>query len=81
MYTKEELARAKRTIAEIAEKHNVPEEQIRAEIQATISVSMSSADPYIQTQWAECQREGTEPTPEEVITWLAKKVYQKVTIQ
>ena len=81
MYTKEELARAKKAIAIMAERNTVSEEQIRAEIQATINVSMNSADPRVQTQWAECEKEGSEPTPEEVITWLAKKVNQKMAMQ
>ena len=74
MYTEEELGRAKRAITILAKRNDVSEEQIRAELQAAIHASLCCADPHVQAQWAACEYAGSEPTPEEFITWLAKKV-------
>ena len=77
MYTEEELGRAKRAITIMAKRNDVSEEQIRAELQEVINASFRCADPHVQAQWAECEFVGPEPTPEEFITWLAKKVNRK----
>ena len=74
MYTEEELGRAMRAITITAKRNDAPEEQIRMELQKAINLSLSNADPQVQTQWAECEFAGSGPTPEEFVAWLAKKV-------
>ena len=75
MYTKEELHQARRAIAVMAERDGVSETHIRAEMEAAIRVSRSSSDPLVKAQWADSEFECSEPTVEEFIAWLAKKVY------
>lgn len=77
MYTKEELHQARRAIAVIAERNGVSEPHIRAEMEAAIRVSRSSSDPLVKAQWADSEFEGSEPTVEEFIAWLANKVYAR----
>ena len=77
MYTKEELGQAKRAILIMSKRNNVPEEQIRTALKDAINASFYNSDPQIQAQWAECEFTGSEPTPEEFITWLAKKVKKR----
>ena len=77
MYTKEDLCRASQAIAVMAERNGVPEELIRAEMEEAIRVSCNSSDPLVKAQWDDFESEGPEPTVEEFIAWLAKKVYAR----
>lgn len=77
MYTKDNLCRASYAIAVMAERNDVSESHIRAEMETAIRVSRSSSDPLVKAQWAESEFEGSEPTVEEFIAWLAKKVYTR----
>ena len=74
MYKKEELNQAKRAITIVAKRNDIPEEQIRSDLQEAIRISFSSTDPHVQAQLAACGFVGSEPTPEEFITWVSKKV-------
>ena len=74
MYTKEDLRRASRAIAVMAEREGVTEEHIRAEIDEAIQVSHKSLDPRVKAQWADIEFVGSEPSVEEFVTWLAEKV-------
>ena len=77
MNTKEELCRASYAIAVMAEKNGIPEAHIRAEMEEAIRASSNSTDPLVKAQWADSAFEGSEPTVEEFIAWLAKKVYAR----
>ncbi len=77
MYTKEDLCRAGNAIAVMAERDGVSVPHIRAEMEAAIRVSRSSSDPLVKAQWADSEFEGSEPTVEEFIAWLARKVYAR----
>ena len=81
MFTEEELGRAKRAITIMAKRNGVSEEQIRAELKEAIDISFCCTDPLVRAQWSEFEYAGSEPTPEEFITWNAKKVKQKTAIQ
>jgi hypothetical protein len=72
MYS-EELDSAKRAIAIMALRQGIPEEQIRAEIQEAIHESFISTDPKVKEQLSECEFTGSEPTPEEFISWISRK--------
>ena len=74
MITDDEMARAKRAITILAVRNDAPEEQIRADLQEAINISFHSTDPHVQAQWTMCEFADSEPTPEEFITWISKKV-------
>ena len=74
MYTNEELSQARRAITILAKRNGVPEEQIRTDLREAISSSCHSTDPHVQAQWTMCEFSDSEPTPEEFITWISKKV-------
>ena len=72
MYS-EELDSAKRAIAIMALRKGISVEQIRAEIQEAIHASFVSTDPKVKEQLSECVFSGSEPTPEEFISWISHK--------
>ena len=74
MYTKDELDRAAGAITIIAERNGVPESCIRADMMEAINAGRSDPDPRVQAQWADFEYAGPEPTPEEFIAWMAKRV-------
>ena len=78
MYTEEELNRAKNAIMIMAKKNSVSEEQIRSDLREAISLSFRSTDPQVQEQRTSCEFAESEPTPEEFITWISKKVYERL---
>ena len=78
MYAEEELTRARRAIVILAMRDNVPEEQIRSDLQEAISVLFRSTNPNLQAKRATCEFSGSEPTPEEFITWISKNVRSRL---
>ena len=76
MYTKEELAHARHAIVMIAKENSVEEDQIRSELKQTLLKSLNSNDPKVKIQWEGFKFAGNEPTVEECILWLLKKVKQ-----
>lgn len=74
MYTKTELNHAKEIISRMAQSKNIPESQLRSDMQEAISYGMNNPDPNVQAQWDSFQYAGTEPTIEEFILWMASKV-------
>ena len=71
MYTEKELETAAKIIRQIAHENRVPEEQVRADIEAAMNAGRSNPDPAVQAQWAAFQYAGAEPTVEEFILWVA----------
>lgn len=55
----------------IAEEHNTTPEEVRKEMQEAILAGFHSTEPEIQKKWDSIPFQGEEPTPEEVITYLA----------
>ena len=76
MNTKEELAHARLAIVMIAKENCVEEDQIRSELKQTLLQSLKSNDPKVKKQWEGFKFAGKEPTVEECILWLSKKVKQ-----
>ena len=74
MYTKKELERAAGVITEIAKKNGVPESQVRADMMEAMNSGRNNPDPLVQAQWATFKYAGPEPTLEEFITWMSKRV-------
>ncbi len=59
----------------IAEKHHIPESEVRKEIELAIQEGMKSTSPDAREFWS--QFNGT-PTPEEVIAAASRKVSDKM---
>lgn len=71
VYTEHELMVATHIIKRIAHENNVPETQVRAEMQKAIKHGKSSPDTAVQARWATIRYSGVEPTEEEFILWVA----------
>lgn len=50
MYTRRELKRAARIIRQIADEHNVPEEQVRRDMKEAMDSAKLNPDPIIQAR-------------------------------
>lgn len=71
MYTKRELKRAAEIIKKIARDNNVPEAQVRADMQEAMDYGRKNPDPIAQARWKDFRYAGPEPTLEEFILWVA----------
>ena len=71
MYTKRELKRAAEIIKQIARDNNVPEAQVRADMQEAMDYGRKNPDPIAQARWKDFHYAGAEPTLEEFILWVA----------
>lgn len=71
MYTKRELKRAAEIIKKIARDNNVPEAQVRADMQEAMDYGRKNPDPIAQARWEDFHYAGPEPTLEEFILWVA----------
>lgn len=58
----------------IAQKEGISPKKVRDEIALAISLAQKSTDPKIQNFWNSIPCEGTSPTVEETIDYLAKNV-------
>ena len=72
------MMKANKALQVIALKHGVSVEEIRKEIQFAIDEGMKNSNPQIQAYWNSIPCRGNKPTPEEVITDLAKKVEKRL---
>lgn len=59
----------------VARRNNTTVEEVRREIAHAIAIGQSSPDPQVRELWRTIPRQGTQPTPEEVIGFLAGRVY------
>ena len=80
MYSEKELKSAAGIIKRIAREQHVPEEQIRADMEAAMNAGRSNPDPAVQARWATFQYAGAEPTLEEFILWAAAIAQQDMMI-
>lgn len=71
MYSKKNLKAAADIIAQIARENNVPEAQVRADMEAAMNQGMNTPDPAVQAKWADFHYTGTKPTVEEFILWTS----------
>ncbi|MEG2512226.1 MAG: sporulation initiation factor Spo0A C-terminal domain-containing protein [Acetivibrio sp.] len=58
----------------LARKNGVTEDEIRRELEKAIEIGMSSTDQEVQKHWKEMSCNGRRPTPEEMISYLTKKI-------
>ena len=65
----------KKALKEVAKKNGVSLAEVQREIEAALTVAQ--ADPASQAAWAAIPHKGKQPTSEEVIAHLAKKVSSK----
>lgn len=61
----------------IAEKEGISESKVRDEIALAISYALKSDDPKTQNFWQNIPCEGTAPTIEEIIGFLAEELSHK----
>lgn len=66
--------KAEEAIKQIAERDGVSISEVRKEIQFAIDEGMKSTDKSVQAYWSKIPCRGAKPTPEEVITYIAKSV-------
>ena len=76
MYTEKDLRAAADIIRRIAREHQVPEEQVRADMEEAMNAGRNSLDPAVRARWATFRYAGAEPTVEEFILWTASMVHQ-----
>ena len=58
-------------IREIAKRHGVSPEEVRAEMEQAIGQAFATQDPKARKLWGEVAPDGTQPTPEEFIFRVA----------
>lgn len=58
----------------IAQKEGISPEKVRDEIALAISLAQKSTDPRTQNFWNSIPCQGTSPTVEEIIDYLAKTI-------
>ena len=69
-----DIAKAKKALKKLAQREGVSEETIRHEIEVAIAEAMKSPEPQAQAFWKTIPRKGEQPTPEEVIAYIAGMV-------
>lgn len=77
MYTKKELAAAKRALTRVARENHVTEAQVRKEILEAMEAGRSVPDPEVQARWADFHYAGAEPTVEEFVLWLSVQLKRR----
>jgi len=65
---------AERSIHHIAKENGTTEQEVRNEMMIAIRAAMNNPDPKVQEQWKHFRFEGTEPTPEEFMIYVAQRV-------
>ena len=70
----QEMAAAKRAIAEVARRERTTIEDVRAAMTEAIMEAYNSPDPVVKARWAQIPCEGEIPTPEELIIWAGKRI-------
>lgn len=81
MYTQTELDNASKVISYLAAKHSVPETQVRAEIQKTITFAKSNPDPSAQAMWRHAGFSNEIPTIEEYVVWITKITRERLGLK
>ena len=71
------MKRKKNVIRQVAQMHNVSEEEVKREMQAAIHEAIQSNDPEVKRRWSKSCKNGKEPTPEELLQYLSHEVRRK----
>ena len=66
-----------RILETVAEEQGVSLNEIRDEIELALRQAQENSDAEMQAQWAKIPRAGEKSTPEEVILYLSKKLFNK----
>ncbi len=69
-----DTAKAKRALKKLAKQRGISESEVRHEIESAIAEAMKSPEPQAQAFWKSIPHAGEQPTPEEVITYIADMV-------
>lgn len=69
-----DTAKAKRALKKLAKQKGISEKEVRREIEIAIAEAMKSPEPQAQVFWESIPHKGEQPTPEEVITYIADMV-------
>lgn len=69
-----DTAKAKKALKKLAQREGVSEETVRREIEVAITEAMKSSEPQAQAFWKAIPHKGEQPTPEEVIAYIAGMV-------
>ncbi len=67
----------KNIIRQIAKQNGVTPAEVKRDIQEAIRIGMSSTDPNVQIHWRRMSPNGTEPTVNEVLTYLVSATVRK----
>ncbi len=71
MISQLDQARVTRIIAKIAEDNKMPPSEVRAEMTAAMMMAMNSPNPMVRERWKSFCFDGSTPSLEEFIIWLA----------
>ena len=68
---------AESALRQIAEREGKTVDDIREDIRAAIAEGRKNPDEHVRALWQDIPCEGTEPTPEEVILYLAQDMLRQ----
>jgi len=71
-------AKAKRAMRQLAKEKGISVAEVRREIEIVLEDVRNNPDPAIQEKWKAIPCKGEYPTPEEVITYFAKTIKNKL---
>jgi len=74
MMANKNLRVAEKTIQRIAEREGVPVEHVRQQIRIAMLTGLCSTDPELKAFWDSVPHEADIPTPEELITYISRKI-------
>lgn len=69
---------AEKAIQEVAMREGITVEEVRKEMKKAMLVGLCSQDPAIQEKWKRVPCKGEVPTPEELITYMAENVKERL---
>lgn len=69
-----DTVKAKKALNKLAKQKGISEEAVRREIEIAIAEAMKSPEPQAQAFWKSIPHKGEQPTPEEVIAYIADMV-------
>jgi len=73
-----EKVNAEKAIREIAVREGITVEEVRKEMKKAMLIGLCSQDPSVQEKWKRIPCKGEVPTPEELITYMAENVKERL---
>ncbi len=74
MYTQEELKAARTVISRYSESKGITEEEMREQMKALFLNAIESGDPALDTMFADLKLSGEEPTEDELVAFMYRKI-------